>query len=188
MTDLPAIRTAPIPTPSQIRDINAGVMAGSRYHNALAETWALIRAEYDARMASHYSMCRRYGADPDKDPAAAARLCHEVVVIGELDEAIEWVQTLESSVPCQNGAHTEISYFASEAAAAVRGAAHLDRVGVRRLLALREIGRLRGRMTEMEAAIAAAVATAREHGAPWSAIGAELGVSKQAAHERYGSR
>lgn len=37
-----------------------------------------------------------------------------------------------------------------------------------------------------EAKVVSLVAAAREHGVPWSSIGDVLGVSKQAAWERYG--
>lgn len=55
-------------------------------------------------------------------------------------------------------------------------------------VALRRLDALGRRRTETEAAIAAVVGTAREAGAPWSAVGAALGVSAQAAQQRYGCR
>lgn len=185
MTDLPTIRTAPIPTPSQIADINAGVMAGSRYHNALAETWAAIRAEYDERMARRFANCRMLGEDPDSNPRAAARACHDIVT-AELGDAIEWAQTLESSVPCQHGSHTEISYFASEARKALSSARHLDGNAVSRLRALRGLGDLSAQRKRVQRDIAATIKATRALGSTWSDIGAALGVSKQAAQKRYG--
>jgi hypothetical protein len=55
-------------------------------------------------------------------------------------------------------------------------------------VALRRLEALGRRRTETEAAIAAVVGTARAAGAPWSAVGAALGVSAQAAQQRYGPR
>lgn len=55
-------------------------------------------------------------------------------------------------------------------------------------VALRRLEARGRRRTETEAAIAAVVGTARAAGAPWSAVGAALGVSAQAAQQRYGPR
>jgi hypothetical protein len=50
---------------------------------------------------------------------------------------------------------------------------------------LEGLGRRRG---EVESAIDEAVRTARATGVTWSAVGAALGVSAQAAQQRYGRR
>lgn len=47
--------------------------------------------------------------------------------------------------------------------------------------------RLRADADRVDERITALVAAAREHGISWQKIGAVLGVSKQAAHEHYGS-
>jgi hypothetical protein len=52
---------------------------------------------------------------------------------------------------------------------------------------LRQIAELADRRAEIEEAIAVAVRAARRAQHPWSAIGAMLGVSKQAAQQRYGA-
>lgn len=39
---------------------------------------------------------------------------------------------------------------------------------------------------DLNAAIVAAVAAARQGGQSWSQIGTQLGITKQAAHERFG--
>jgi predicted transcriptional regulator len=41
---------------------------------------------------------------------------------------------------------------------------------------------------DLNAAIVAAVAAARQGGQSWSQIGAQLGITKQAAHERFGDK
>lgn len=53
-------------------------------------------------------------------------------------------------------------------------------------VALRRLEALSRRRTETEAAIAALVGSARTAGAPWLAVGVALGVSAQAAQQRYG--
>ena len=51
------------------------------------------------------------------------------------------------------------------------------------LEAVSDTGQLR---QEVEASLVAAVGAARAAGATWTALGAKLGVSRQAAQERYG--
>ncbi len=53
---------------------------------------------------------------------------------------------------------------------------------------LRRLETLGRRRAETEVAIAAVVGTARQAGASWSAVGAALGVSPQAAQHRYGPK
>jgi uncharacterized protein with PIN domain len=53
---------------------------------------------------------------------------------------------------------------------------------------LRRLEALRRRRSDTEATIVAVVGTARAAGASWSAVGAALGVSAQAAQQRYGPR
>jgi hypothetical protein len=55
----------------------------------------------------------------------------------------------------------------------------------RQLRRLESLGR---RRADMESAVAEAVAAARAAGGSWSAVGAALGVSAQAAQQRYGRR
>ena len=52
---------------------------------------------------------------------------------------------------------------------------------------LRRLEALRRRRGEIEMAVAQVVAVVRARGAAWSAVGAALGVSAQAAQQRYGS-
>jgi len=65
----------------------------------------------------------------------------------------------------------------------VTGATSAEWVGVLGRLEL-----LADRRRLVEEQTARAVARAREAGVPWSMIGTALGVSRQAAHERYGPR
>jgi hypothetical protein len=58
-----------------------------------------------------------------------------------------------------------------------------DRISSR----LRRLETLQRRRAEIETAIAQTVAMARARGASWSAVGSALGVSAQAAQQRYGS-
>jgi hypothetical protein len=52
---------------------------------------------------------------------------------------------------------------------------------------LRRLEALLRRRSEIEAAVAQTVVMARVRGASWSAVGGALGVSAQAAQQRYGS-
>jgi hypothetical protein len=47
------------------------------------------------------------------------------------------------------------------------------------------IGTARQQSADADNALAAAVTRARQAGHPWSAIGARLGISRQAAHQRF---
>lgn len=50
---------------------------------------------------------------------------------------------------------------------------------------LNVVSRIRRRQEELDAELQAAVQRAREEGCTWELIGHALGVSKQAAHERF---
>ncbi|GAA1048255.1 hypothetical protein [Arthrobacter russicus] len=50
-----------------------------------------------------------------------------------------------------------------------------------------DLGELIALRTDLEDAIAAAVAGIRAQGQSWAYIGSGLGISRQSAHERYGS-
>ena len=52
--------------------------------------------------------------------------------------------------------------------------------------AVGELSGLHGAMLHVEGLIRAAVRAARQDGESWEAVGAMLGVSKQAAQQRYG--
>ena len=55
-------------------------------------------------------------------------------------------------------------------------------------LDLASIGQISMEIEESETALRAAVAEARSNGRSWGQIGLSLGVSKQAARERFGER
>lgn len=52
---------------------------------------------------------------------------------------------------------------------------------------LEDIGLQQQRILEMQAYLGPLVKQARLEGASWSQIGAQLGMSKQSAHERFGA-
>jgi hypothetical protein len=52
---------------------------------------------------------------------------------------------------------------------------------------LEAIGLQQQRILEMQAYLGPLVKQARLEGASWSAIGRQLGISKQSAHERFGA-
>ena len=52
---------------------------------------------------------------------------------------------------------------------------------------LRRIGEALGRVADAETELEVAVADARRHGRTWTDIGLVLGVSKQAARQRFGT-
>jgi predicted ATP-dependent protease len=54
--------------------------------------------------------------------------------------------------------------------------------------ALRRIAQLAQQRTDLDAELTTAVSTARAHHRSWSEIGAMLGVSKQAAQRKYGTK
>lgn len=54
--------------------------------------------------------------------------------------------------------------------------------------ALRRIAQLAQQRADLDAELTAAVGTARAHHRSWSEIGAMLGVSKQAAQRKYGTK
>lgn len=53
--------------------------------------------------------------------------------------------------------------------------------------ALEDLGQQQQRILEMQAYLAPLAKQARLEGASWSAIGRQLGITKQAAQQRYGS-
>jgi hypothetical protein len=50
------------------------------------------------------------------------------------------------------------------------------------------VGQVRARLADTEAELAAAVTRARQHGHTWTAIAEHLGITKQAAQQRFGTR
>ena len=48
------------------------------------------------------------------------------------------------------------------------------------------IGHARARLTDAEAELTAAVTRARQHGHSWAVIASRLGITRQAAQQRYG--